>query len=48
MSYVFTEEVWNAKEADETVKLKSEFERCKIVVIEFSPAPLTFKEKSTS
>ena len=34
MPYVFSEEVWNAKDVDETVALKSEFERCKVVVVE--------------
>lgn len=41
MSYIFSEEVWNAKDADETIELKSEFERCKIVVVELTLAAAT-------
>ena len=38
MSYTFSEEVWNAKAVTETKELKSEFERCKVVVVEFTTA----------
>ena len=41
MPYTFTEAVWNAKDTDETVELKSEFERCKIVVVEYTLAGAT-------
>lgn len=36
MPYIFSEAVWNAKAVTETVALKSEFERCQLVVIEFT------------
>lgn len=36
MSYVFNEVVWIEKAATETKQLASEFERCKIVVIEIT------------
>ena len=41
MPYIFSEAVWNLKDADETVELKSEFERCKIVVVEYTLAGAT-------
>ena len=38
MPYVVSEAVWNAKDADETKELKSDFERCKVVVVEITTA----------
>lgn len=41
MPYVVSEAVWTAKDAGETKELKSEFERCKIVVVEITTAGAT-------
>jgi len=38
MPYVVSQVVWNAKAVSETVVLKSELERCKIVVVEVTMA----------
>lgn len=38
MPYTFNEAVWIAQDEDETVELKSEFERCQVVVIEITTA----------
>ena len=38
LPYVFSEAVWNAKAETETVELKSEFERCQVVVVEITTA----------
>ncbi len=41
LPYVFTEEVWNLKAVTDTKKLKGEFERCKIVVVEITTVDFT-------
>ena len=41
LPYVVSEVVWNAKDADETKALDSEFERCKVVVVEVTTAGAT-------
>jgi len=38
LPYVVSEAVWNAKAADETKELKSDFERCQVAVIEITTA----------
>ena len=38
MSYTFSEAVWIEKAATETKELASEFERCKVIVIEITTA----------
>ena len=38
MSYTFSEAVWIAKAETETKELASEFERCKVVVVEITTA----------
>lgn len=38
LPFVFSETVWNLKDAGETKELKSEFERCKVVVVEITTA----------
>lgn len=38
MPYVVSEAVWNLKDADETKELKSDFERCQVVIIEVTTA----------
>lgn len=41
LPYVVTEVVWNAQDSDETKELSSDFERCKIVVIEVTTINMT-------
>ena len=38
LPYVVSEEVWNLAAASETKQLKSEFERCQVVVVEITTA----------
>ena len=38
LPFVFSEAVWSAKAASETVELKSEFERCQVVIVEITTA----------
>lgn len=41
LPYVVSEVVWNAKDADETKELKSDFEKCRVVVVEITTAAMT-------
>jgi hypothetical protein len=36
LPYVVSEEVWNAKAVSQTKELKSEFERCQVIVVEIT------------
>jgi len=38
MPYVVSETVWNARAVDETKELKSDFEKCQVVVVEVTTA----------
>ena len=36
LPYVVSEEVWNVRDTSETKELKSDFERCQLIVVEFT------------
>ena len=41
LPYVVSQAIWSAKNATETVELKSDFERCQVIVIEIATTGFT-------